>query len=170
MPAMDEATWQRLWNALNVLEARARDLRRLSQEEPLKKARRDYPHAGVARSHDDELRGIFADLAKAFTETIRLLPAVLPDGAAPVGVSADETPAALAGRLSTLEKFAASLAREAFEPPPTLPPHAPPYLVTIPGHDLPGTKALLLGNSIIETVAALRNALVAVANATPRQP
>jgi hypothetical protein len=167
---MHEAAWKHLWRVLDVLEARARDLRRLSQEEPLKKARSDYPHTGVARAHDDELRGVFDDLAKAFAETARLLPAALPDGTAPPGVAADETPAALAGRLSTLEKLTGGLAREAFEPPPPLPPHAPPYLVTIPGHDLPGTKALLLGNSILETVAALRNALVAAANAGPRQP
>lgn len=170
MPAIDETAWSQLWNALDVLEARARDLRRLSQEEPLKKARPDYPHTGVGRSHDDEVRGVFADLARAFAETNRLLPVVLPDGTAPPGVAGDETPAALAGRLSTLEKFTAKLAREAFEPLPLLPPHAPPYLVTIPGHDLPGTKALLLGNTVLETVTALRNALIAAANATARQP
>ena len=161
---MDDAVWQQLWQTLDTLGARARDLRRLSQEEPLKKARPDYPRAGVGRSHDDELRGVFADLGKTFAETIRLLPAALHDGAAPPGVPADESPAALAGRLSTLEKLTASLAREAFEPLPPLPPHAPPYLVTLPGHDLPSSKALLLGNSIIDTVAALRNALVAAAN------
>lgn len=153
-----------------MLEARARDLRRLSQEEPLKKARPDYPRTGVGRSHDDEVRAVFADLAQAFAGTSRLLPVVLPDGAAPPGVAADETPAALAGRLSALEKFTAKLAREAFEPLPPLPPHAPPYLVTIPGHDLPGTKALLLGNNILETAAAFRNALLAAANATPPPP
>lgn len=167
MPAIGEPAWQQLWNALDLLEARARDLRRLSQEEPLRKARPDYPHAGVGRSHDDEVRAVFADLATAFAEVSRLLPAVLPDGAVPPGVAADEAPAALAGRFATLEKLTAGLAREAFEPPPPLPPHAPPYLVTIPGHDLPGTKALLLGNGIRETVAALRNTLVAAANAAP---
>ena len=113
-------------------------------------------------------RGVFADLAQAFAETIRLLPAVLPDGAAPPGVAADEAPAALAARLSTLERLTAALVREAFEPLPPLPPHAPPYLVTIPGHDLPGTKALLLGNGVLETVSALRNALVAAANTPAR--
>lgn len=169
MPAIDETAWSQLWTALDVLEARARDLRRLSQEEPLKKARPDYPHTGVGRSHDDEVRAMFADLAKTVADAIRLLPVVLPDGT-PLGVAADETPAALAGRLSTLQKFTASLAREAFEPLPPLPPHAPPYLVTIPGHDLPGSKALLLGNNLLETVAALRNALLAAANATPRHP
>lgn len=170
MPAIGEPAWQQLWNVLAVLEARARDLRRLSQEEPLRKARPDYPHAGVGRSHDDEVRAVFTDLAAAFAEAIRLVPAVLPNGVVPSGVSADETPAALAGRLATLEKLTAGLAREAFEPLPPLPPHAPPYLVTIPGHDLPGTKALLLGNAIKETVSALRNTLVAAANAAPHQP
>lgn len=168
MSAIDETDWSRIWNTLDVLDARARDLRRLSQEEPLKKARPDYPHTGVGRSHEDELRAVFADLAQAFAETARLLPALLPEGATPPGVAADEAPAALAARLSALERLTAGVAREAFEPPPPLPPHAPPYLVTIPGHDLPGTKALLLGNSILETVAALRNALLAAANATAR--
>jgi len=167
MPAIGEPAWQQLWNALDVLDARARDLRRLSQEEPLRKARPDYPHTGVGRSHDDEVRAVFADLAKAFAEVSRLLPAILPDGAAPPGVASDETPAVLAERFATLEKLTANVAREAFAPPPSLPPHAPPYLITIPGHDLPGTKALLLGNGIKETVAALRNALVAAANAAP---
>jgi hypothetical protein len=166
---MDDAALLPLWKTLGVLEARARDLRRLSQEEPLKKARPDYPHAGAGRSHDDELRGVFADLAKEFGEAIRLLPAAVRDGAAPRGVPADETPAALAGRLSALEKFTTALATQAFEPLPPLPPHAPPYLVTIPGHDLASSKALLLGNGIIDTVTALRNTLVAAANAASSQ-
>lgn len=164
---MDNGTWKQLWKALEVLESRALDLRRLSQVEPLKKARPDYPHAGIGRSHDDELRAVFADLAQAFAEMNRLLPVVLPDGTAPPGVVADETPAALAARVSTLEKLTANLAREAFEPLPPLPPHAPPYLVTLPGHDLPGSKALLLGSGILETVGAFRNTLVAAANASP---
>ncbi|MHB8732688.1 MAG: hypothetical protein ACYDAB_12960 [bacterium] len=170
MPAVDETAWQHLWKTLDVLQARARDLRRLSQVEPLKKARPDYPHAGVGRSHDDELRTVFADLAQASAEASRLLPSMLPDAAAPPGADDDETPAALARRLSTLEKLTANLAREAFEPLPPLPPHAPPYLVTLPGHDLPGSKALLLGSGILEVVAAIRNALVAAANAAPRRP
>jgi hypothetical protein len=170
MPAMDDTAWQHLWKTLDGLEARALDLRRLSQEEPLKKARPDYPRAGIGRSHEDELRAVFADLARAFAEVTRLLPSALPDGTAPPGVAGDETPSALATRLSTLEKLTANLAREAFEPLPPLPPHAPPYLVTLPGHDLPGTKALLLGSNVIETVGALRNALLAAANAAPRRP
>src|SRR5579862_9196723 len=169
MSAMDDTAWQHLWKALDVLAARALDLRRLSQEEPLKKARPDYPHGGIGRSHEDELRAVFADLARTLAEVTRLLPSVLPDGTAPPDVD-DETPSALAARLSTLEKLTANLAREAFEPLPPLPPHAPPYLVTLPGHDLPGTTALLLGSNIIETVGALRNALLAAANAAPRRP
>ncbi|HLW48711.1 MAG TPA: hypothetical protein VKW09_13210 [bacterium] len=163
---MDDAVWRQLWSALVVLETRARDLRRLSEEEPLKKPRPDYPHAGVGRAHDEELRGVFADLDRALTDVIRLLPAALPDGSEPaVGVVADETPAALARRLATLQKLTADLARAAFEPLPPLPPHAPPYLVTIPGHDLPSSKALALGHGLAETVTALRNALLAAANA-----
>ena len=63
---MDDAAWQQLWKALDVFAARAHDLRRLSQEEPLNKARPDYPHTGVHRSHDEELRGVFAELGKTF--------------------------------------------------------------------------------------------------------
>jgi hypothetical protein len=163
---MDEGALRQLWGALAVLEARARDLRRLSEQEPLKKPRPDYPHTGVSRSHDEELRGVFADIERALGEAIQLLPSALPDGSVPpVGVSADEHPDVLARRLQTLQKFTATLGREAFEPLPPLPPHAPPYLVTIPGHDLPSTKALALGHSLTETVTALRNALLAAANA-----
>jgi hypothetical protein len=167
---MDDAAPQQLWKALDALAARAHDLRRLSQEEPLHKPRPDYPRTGVHRSHEEELRGVFGDLGRTFAETSRLLPAALPDGTAPPGSIADEAPAALAGRLATLEKLTANLAKEAFEPLPPLPPHAPPYLVTLPGHDLPGTKALLLGTGILETVTAIRNALLAAANTAPRRP
>jgi hypothetical protein len=167
---MDEGVLRQLWGALAVLEARARDLRRLSQLEPLEKPRPDYPHAGAGRSHADELRAVFAGVDGALAEAIQLLPAALPDGPVPsAAVSADETPAALARRLAALQKLAADLAREAFEPLPPLPPHAPPYLVTIPGHDLPSSKALALGHGLGETVTAVRNALLAAANA-PRTP
>jgi hypothetical protein len=159
------AALQQAWKALDILTARALDLRRLSELEPLRKARPDYPRTGVARSHDDELRGVLADLTAALADVIRLLPTVLPDGAGP-GVAAEETPEALARRLGALQKLAADLGREAFEPPPPLPPHAPPYLVTIPGHDLPGSKALLLSNGLLEAAAAFRNAMIAAANAS----
>jgi hypothetical protein len=163
---MDEPIVRQLWSALAALERRGRDLRRLSEEEPLKKPRPDYPYAGVGRSHAEELRGVFVDLDRALTETIRLLPAALPDGGAPsAGVPADDAPAALRGRCAALQQFASRLAREAFEPLPPLPPHAPPYLVTIPGHDLPSSKALALGESLLETVTAVRSALIAAANA-----
>ena len=166
---MDNAALQQLWKALDALAAQAHDLRRLSQEEPLHKARPDYPHTGVHRSHEQELRGVFAGLEKTFAETSRLLPTALTDGTTPSGGVTDETPAALASRLSTLEKLTANLAKEAFAPLPPLPPHAPPYLVTLPGHDLPASRALFLGNEILETVTAIRNALLAAANTTPRQ-
>lgn len=167
MTQPDDTAWRQLWLALDGLNARARDLRRLAEEEPLKKPRPDYPRTGVGRSHDDELRDVFAGLARAFADAKRLLPSALPDGVPPPGVAADEAPAALAGRLSTLERLTATLSREAFEPLPALPPHAPPYLVTLPGHDLPSSKALLLGNGILETVTALRNAMIAAANRRP---
>jgi len=167
---MDDAIWQQLWRTLDALAARAHDLRRLSQEEPLNKARPDYPHTGVHLAHEEELRGVFGDLERTFAETSRLLPAAVPDGTAPPGGVADETPAALSKRLSTLGKLTANLAQEAFEPLPPLPPHAPPYLVTLPGHDLPASKALLLGNGILETVTAIRNALLAAANTARRLP
>lgn len=163
---MENTVWRQLWRALAILESRARDLRRLSELEPLKKPRPDYPRTGIGRSHDEEVRSVFADIDKALAEAIQLVPVALPDGSVPaVAVSADEQPAALSGRLQTLQKFAATLAREAFEPLPPLPPHAPPYLVTIPGHDLPSSKALALGHGLAETVTALRNALLAAANA-----
>ena len=111
---------------------------------------------------------VFADLGRTFREARRLLPAVLPDGAAPPGSASDDAPSALADRLAALEKAASALTREAFEPLPPLPPHAPPYLVTLPGHDIPSSKALILGNGILEIVGALRNALVAAANAAAR--
>lgn len=165
MPALDEASLREIWTALALLERRAGDLRMLSQYEPLKKARPDYPHSGVGRSYDDDVRAVFADLARAFADARRVLPAALPDGAALPGAVSDEAPSALADRLAALERLASKLAREAFEPLPPLPPHAPPYLVTLPGHDVPSSKALILGNSILEIVGALRNALVAAANA-----
>jgi hypothetical protein len=162
---MNDTALGQLWRALALLEARARDLRRLSELEPLKKPRPDYPHVGVGRSHDDEVRAVFADVNAALAEAIQLLPAALADGSVPApGIAEDETPAALAKRLAMLQKLAAGLAREAFEPLPPLPPHAPPYLVTIPGHDLPSSKALALGHGLDETVTALRSALLAAAN------
>ena len=162
--ARDDAAWQRLWKTLDVLERRARDLRRLSQEEPLRKARPDYPSAHVGRSHDGEVRAVFADLGAAFADASRLLPAVLPADAAGAGAPPDEAPAALAARLAALEKLTAALTREAFAPPPQLPPHAPPYLVTIPGNELPGSKALLIAQGIDDAAASLRNAMLAAAN------
>jgi hypothetical protein len=162
---MNETAWRQLWTTLDALEQRARDLRRLSQEEPLRKARPDYPSAHVGRPHDDEVRAVFAELAGAFADASRLLPQ-----AVPATGTRDEAPEALATRLAALEKLAASLAREAFEPLPALPPHAPPYLVTLPGHDLPGSKALLLAQGIDDTVASLRNAMLAAANEMPSGP
>ena len=47
------------------------------------------------------------------------------------------------------------------------PPHAPPYLATLPGHDPPGTQALLPGGNIIETVGALRHGLLGRADPIP---
>jgi hypothetical protein len=165
--ARDEAAWRQLWNALDVLERRARDLRRLSQEEPLRKARPDYPNAHVGRSQDDEVRAVFAEMGTALTEAQRLLPSVVRAGAAPAGIDREEAPETLAARLAALEKLTASLARETFEPLPALPPHAPPYLVTLPGHDLPGSKAPALAQGIDDTVASLRNAMLAAANEMP---
>jgi hypothetical protein len=58
----------------------------------------------------------------------------------------------------------ATLRREAFEPPPQLPAHAPPYLAEAPRHDLAGAMAILLSLGIEETVASLRNLLLASRN------
>lgn len=168
--AEDSDPWQSLWHSLSVLRQHARKLRHLSQVEPLLQARPDYPRARTGRSHASEVRDVLEDVARILEEAKRLLPEVLPDSQSTAGVSADEGPAALAKRMDTLAHLVHTLQREAFEPPPHLPAHAPPYLAEAPRHDLAGAKAILLSLGIEETVSSLRNLLLASRNEGDRGP
>jgi hypothetical protein len=165
-----EEAWTALWRGLDALQDGARKLRRLSQEEPLLKARPDYPRARLGRSHADEVRDVLDDVARHLEEIRNLVPQALPTWAAdssdsnPPGVASGEAPQVMLTRIQTLGRLAASLKQEAFQPPPTLPPHAPPYLSEPPGHDLPGTKAILVSGGIESVVTALRNLLLGAAN------
>ena len=73
-------------------------------------------------------------------------------------------PAALSARTEALIRLASQLKDEALRPIPSLPPHAPPYLVEPPGHDLAGTKAVLLATGIEELANEIRNIMLAEAN------
>jgi hypothetical protein len=165
---MTEA-WTALWRSLDALQDDAGKLRHLSQEEPLLKSRPDYPRARIGRSHADEVRDVLDDMSRRLEEMRTLIPQALPLWAAessearPPGV-ADEAPQVVLARIHTLGRIAASLTQEAFLPPPPLPPHAPPYLSEPPGHDLPGTKAILLSGGIENVVTVLRNLLLRAAN------
>lgn len=97
----------------------------------------------------------------------RELPSAVPTTVHLSGVGADEQPGEAASRVDALQRLAEALAREAFQPLPPLPAHAPPYLFEPPGHDLAGTKAILLAIGIERLTTSLRNLLLAVANATP---
>ena len=155
----------RLWRALDVLADCAHRLRHLSQEEPLLQARPDYPRPRIGRSHADELRTVFHRLAEALGAVRQDLPVAFPDGQAPAGPAPDETFAALRSRLEAVTRLLETLETEAFQPPPPLPRHAPPYLAEAPSRVLAGSKAVLLSYSIEDAVATLRNALLRVLNA-----
>lgn len=167
-----EQAWGSLWQSLGRLRDAAARLRRLSQQEPLLQARPDYPRARIGPSHADEVRDVLNEAVQGLTAVRRLLPVVFHVGAAPreggraPGVAADESPGEVAARVEVLLGMATSLQQEAFQPPPPLPPHAPPYLALSepPGHDLAGTKAVLLSLGLESVVAALRNALLAAVN------
>lgn len=161
----NEHSVRRLWRALDVLADCAHRLRHLSQEEPLLQARPDYPRPRIGRSHADELRTVFQTLAAALDAVRHDLPVVFPDGQVPVGAAPDEAPHAVRSRLDALARLLGTLETEAFQPPPPLPRHAPPYLAEAPSRDLAGSKAVLLSYGIEEAVAALRNALLRVLNA-----
>ncbi len=164
MDEKDESSWQSLWNSLAALQEFARRLRHLSQVEPLLQARPDYPRARITRSHAGEVWDVLEGIAATLTEVKALLPQVLPDMRRSPGVAPEEEPRAVEGRIDTLARLVATLQREAFQPLPRLPPHSPPYLVEPPGHDLAGTKAVLLSFAIDETTTALRNALLSALN------
>lgn len=162
--AQGRHSWESLWQRLDALQDGARKLRRLSQEEPLLQARPDYPRARAGVSHAEELRGVLEDLMQCVGETRQLVPLVLRDGQIPAGVVAEEAPQAVAGRLASLARLVDSLQEQAFQPPPPLPKHAPPYLAEAPSRALAGSKAVLLSYGLEEVVAALRNALLAMVN------
>jgi hypothetical protein len=165
-PTMADARqdqWIRLWQHLAALGEYASRLRHLSQHEPLAQRRPGYPQPGLDRSHADEVREVLNGIQRRLGEIRPMIPAVLPSAATP-GTAADERPEEIAKRLDTLSRVASTLAQEAFQPPPSLPPHAPPYLVEPPGHDLAGTKAVLLANGIEGLTASVRNLMLSAAD------
>ena len=169
VPAMAEADsehWSETWNELTALRAQARRLRHLSHEEPLAQHNPGYPKAGLGRSHADEVREVLGAIQRGLAKIRQGLPSLLPESMQVSGVAADEQPAETAARLDALSRLAETLAREAFQPLPPLPPHAPPYLFEPPGHDLAGTKAVLLAIGIERLTTSLRNLMLALANTT----
>lgn len=150
-----------------MLREHARRLRHLSHEEPLAQRNPGYPKAGLGRSHADEVREVLSGIQRGLEQIRQGLPSVLPEATRVPGVAADERPDETAVRLDTLSRLVSTLAREAFQPLPPLPPHAPPYLFEPPGHDLAGTKAVLLAIGIERLTESLQNLMLAVANATP---
>ena len=158
------SAWHALWRSLDALANYARRLRHLSQEEPLLQARPDYPRPRSTASHGEELRKVFQGLREDLRTVEESLTAVFPDRQAPPGLAPDESPHAIRARLGALARLADTLEKEAFQPPPPLPKHAPPYLGEAPAHDLAGSKAVLLSYGLEEAVAALRNALLGTLN------
>lgn len=157
-----------LWDHLEQLRQLARDLRKLSEEEPLRKARPDYPRARLGRSHDDEVRRVLEGISAGLDALEQLVPQVLEDGGSLLGLVPEETPPAVLERVRALKRLAASLAVEAFQPPPPLPAHAPAYLYDLPGHDRVPSKAVTLSTGVEAVVGALRNAVLRQLNAEGR--
>ena len=158
--------WTRLWQALATLKEGAKQLRRLSQLEPLAQPRPGYPRPGTHRSHANEARTAIETDIEQLVRTQALLPSVIDMQAPWIGPSGAGRPSALEARLETLVRLASQLKDEAFRPLPSLPAHAPPYLVEPPGHDLAGTKAVLLATGIEGLVVEIRNAMLAAVNRT----
>jgi hypothetical protein len=148
---------------VSALAAAAARLRHLSRWEPLAQHRPGYPRAGLRQSHDAEVREVLESIQRKLEEVAMLAPAVLPADPLP-GMGADERRDDLTKRAATLRRLAAALATEAFQPPPPLPNHAPPYVVEPPGHDLPGTKAVLIAAGLESLTTSLGNLLLAAAN------
>ncbi len=158
--------WIVVWQDVAALRADAGRLRHLSQQDPLAQPRPGYPRAGLSRSHADEVREVLTGIAHRLERIRSALPTVLPPGLPP-GIAADEGPQEIAKRADALSRLTATLAQEAFQPVPVLPPHSPPYLVEPPGHDLAGTKAVLLAIGIEELTTSVQNLLLSAANAAP---
>lgn len=165
---LGEDAWGSLWRCLDALQDSARRLRRLSQEEPLAQTRPDFPRARIGGSHRDEVRRVLENVAGRLEEARQGMPQVL-GGGTRIGVPPEEAPDAIAKRLAALSRMGESLMQDAFQPPPALPKHAPPYLAEAPKHMPAGSKAIMLSDGIEEVVAALRNALLAEANAPRRE-
>ncbi len=161
--------WGSLWRCLDALQDSARRLRRLSQEEPLVQARPDFPRARIGGSHGDEVRRVLETVAQRLEEARQSVPQVLGGGGTSIGVPPEEAPDAITKRLAALSRMGESLMQDAFQPQPALPKHAPPYLAEAPKRMPAGSKAVMLSDGIEEVVAALRNALLAEANAPPRE-
>ncbi len=159
--------WGQLWQSLAALQQHAARLREASQHEPLTQPRPGYPRAGLGRSHAGEVREVLRDIHTRLEELRILVPAVCPTGTSPAGLAADEAPEEIEKRADALSRLLSTLEREAFQPLPPLPPHAPPYLVEPPGHDLAGTKAVVLAVGIEALITAVRNAMLGAANAGP---
>lgn len=162
-------SWDALWQCLAVLQDGARKLRHLSQQEPLLQSRPDFPRARTGRSHAEELREVLDGLLRQMEDARRLIPEVFADGISAGGLAADEAPQAMAERLAALLRMTVTVKNDAFQPPPPLPKHAPPYLAGAPP-PLAGSRALLLSAGLDEVVAGLRNALLAVANTAHPEP
>jgi hypothetical protein len=159
--------WSEMWDELTALRQQARRLRHLSHEEPLAQHNPGYPKAGLGRSHAGEVREVLDSIQRGLAKIRRELPSTLPESIPVIGVAAGEQPTEIAASLDALSRLAETLTREAFQPLPPLPPHAPPYLFEPPGHDLAGTKAVLLAIGIERLTTSLRNLMLAAANATP---
>jgi hypothetical protein len=164
MAETERDRWTEVWQDVAALSACAGRLRHLSQQEPLAQPRPGYPRAGLGRSHADDVREVLDAIGRGLERIRAALPAVLPPGGLPPGIAADEHPNEIAKRVDALSRLTSALAREAFQPAPALPPHSPPYLVEPPGHDLAGTKAVLLAIGIEELTSSVRNLLLAAAN------
>jgi hypothetical protein len=164
MAAKHPSRWSETWNELTALREEARRLRHLSHEEPLAQHNPSYPKAGLGRPHADEVREVLSRIQRGLEEIRQGLPSVLPERTPLPGIAADEQPAEIAARLDALSRLAGTLAREAFQPLPPLPPHAPPYLFEPPGHDLAGTKAVLLAIGIEGVTTSIRNLMLAAVN------
>lgn len=167
VPAMagaDLEQWSEMWNELTALRDQARRLRHLSHEEPLAQHNPGYPKVGLGRSHADEVRDVLRGIQRGLEQIRQGVPSVRSEATQFSGIAADEQPKEMATRLAALSRLAEALAREAFQPLPPLPPHAPPYLFEPPGHDLAGTKAVLLAIGIERLTTSLRNLMLAAAN------
>jgi len=165
MTVQEDRAWQVMWQDLAVLEDGARHLRRLSQEQPLLQPRPDYPRTRTGTSHADELRTVLGTITDTIDDVLRLLPAAPPSSHPPAGLAADETPAIIREQLTSLRALAAMVMAEAFQPPPPLPAHAPPYLASSPPRGMPAPKAVALCLGLDGIVASLRNAVLGTVNA-----